>query len=262
MTEFWRSTALTHLEARRSCQENTCYRVHTHDALSIGVIDAGDSLLAGPLDGTIPLEAGDIVVIPAGQAHACNPDRSRWLHRMVHLDQSWGASLLPDPDHSPLFDGISVFRRPGLHALLTALTDAVFADPSEDRLAQLFRDALTGLEQAAPVYRVTAEVDPELLEELRPVLSRLLMEEVNPSLDELASSLDMTKFQLIRAVRRTTGLPPLAWRQNARIVRARHLLREGRSIADTANDMGFVDQSHFHRVFRAHVATSPGEYRR
>lgn len=95
MAEFWRSTALPHLEARRSCQENTCYRPHTHDSFSIGVIDAGTSVLTGPLDGTIRLEPGDVVVIPAGQVHACNPDAGRWLYQMVHMDQNWAVSLAP-----------------------------------------------------------------------------------------------------------------------------------------------------------------------
>ena len=49
--EFWRSTALPHVEARRSCQVNSCYRQHAHDAFSIGLIDEGTSILSGPIEG-------------------------------------------------------------------------------------------------------------------------------------------------------------------------------------------------------------------
>lgn len=104
MAEFWRSTALPHLEARRSCQENPCYRPHTHDSFSIGAIDAGTSVLTGPLDGKIRLEPGDVIVIPAGQVHACNPDHGRWLYQMIHTDQAWAASLTPGRETSGLFD--------------------------------------------------------------------------------------------------------------------------------------------------------------
>lgn len=41
MTEFWRSESLPHLQIRRSCGENSCYQIHTPNALSIGVIDEG-----------------------------------------------------------------------------------------------------------------------------------------------------------------------------------------------------------------------------
>lgn len=33
-TEFARSTTIPHVEARRSSQENSCYRPHTHDTFS------------------------------------------------------------------------------------------------------------------------------------------------------------------------------------------------------------------------------------
>lgn len=72
----------------------------------------------------------------------------------------------------------------------------------------------------------------------------------------------MDRFQLIREMKRATGLSPLAWRQNTRVLEARRRLRAGERIADTAHSLGFVDQSHFHRVFQAHVAASPGAYRR
>lgn len=108
---------------------------------------------------------------------------------------------------------------------------------------------------------VVGDTDMQLREQLRPVLDRLRNDESNPSLDELAALAGLTRYQLIRAVKRATGLAPLAWRQNARIAQARRMLRTGRPIADTAHELGFTDQSHFHRVFRAHVAASPGAYR-
>ncbi|ASR35840.1 AraC family transcriptional regulator [Prauserella marina] len=262
MTEFWRSTSVPGLEARRSCQERPCYRPHAHDAFSIGVIEEGTSVLTGQLDGPIGLEVGDVVVIPSGCVHACNPGEGRWLYQMTHLDQGWAASLAPRREAAHLFTGIRVLRQPGLRHRVGALNDAIFGEegrdpPLERRVAALFREFAA----ASPVHLVAVATDPELLALLRPVLHRLRFEESNPALAELAESVGLSTYQLIRAMRRATGLPPLAWRQNARVVTARRLLREGRPIAETAHALGFTDQSHFHRVFRAHVAASPGVYR-
>ncbi|MCQ9368653.1 helix-turn-helix domain-containing protein [Brevibacterium sp. 50QC2O2] len=44
---------------------------------------------------------------------------------------------------------------------------------------------------------------------------------------DLAALVGMDGYGLSRAVKRATGLSQLAWRQNARIVRARHMLDHG-----------------------------------
>lgn len=127
----------------------------------------------------------------------------------------------------------------------------------EDEFTRFFASA--GAVPAAD--RVRPQVDPELRARIEPVLRRLREDEASPRLDVLGDLVGMSTYQVVRAVKRATGLSPIAWRQNARVMRARQRLRDGDSIAETAHSLGFTDQSHFHRVFRAHVAASPGAYR-
>lgn len=264
VAEFWRSRALPHLEARRSCQENPCYRPHAHDAFSVGLIDEGRSVLSGCLDGTIRLQPGDVVVIPAGQVHACNPEHGAWRYQMVHMDQGWALALTGQEPCSALFVGISVFRRHDLRSRIVEMTDAIFADETRPRIEATVAALLHELEAVPPARLVVTDLTdaaPQLLTRLLPVMERLRLDESNPALSELAGLAGMSTFQLVRAMRRATGLSPLAWRQNARIAQARHLLRDGHPIAETAQVLGFADQSHFHRVFRSHVGATPGGYR-
>lgn len=261
MTEFVRSAALPHLEARRSCQENSCYRPHSHDAFSIGLIDEGTSVFTGPLGGVVRLEPGDVIVIAAHQVHQCNPDDGSWRYQMIHMDQAWAASLSTTGRAAALFSGVTVLRRRDLYLRASAWDELIFSGATAGCIESGFRELVDALGAAAPEYSVTGGTDRALLELLSPVLHRLREDEANPRLDELAQMVGLTKYQLVRAVKQATGLTPLAWRQNARIARARRLLRAGRPIADTAHELGFSDQSHFHRVFRAHVAAAPGAYR-
>ncbi|MCP2254742.1 AraC-type DNA-binding protein [Prauserella aidingensis] len=261
MGEFRRSTAVPHLEVRRSCRHDTCYRPHFHDTFSIGLIDRGSSVFTGSPAGTIRLQPGDVVVIPAGHVHACNPDDGPWRYRMAHMGQEWAVSLVSGGAADRLLSGIGVLRRDELHRRTAAAMQTVVADAEPARIEAEFAAALTELAAAAPEHLVPSGTDSALRTRLRPVMDRLRGDETNPPLDELARSVGMTRYGLVRAMRRATGLTPLAWRQNARIVRARYLLRAGLPIADTAQELGFTDQSHFHRVFRAHVAVSPGAYR-
>lgn len=279
MTEFARSTALSHIEARRSCREISCYRPHTHDALSIGAIDAGRTRLTGASGGAVFLEPGDVILIPAGRVHACNPDGGRWRYQMAHVDAGWAAGLGGPPSVTPPERGscqsgpdtrrqgvasstdIRVYRGSGSHDAASRWIDLVFADADAEELEQAFRALLARLDRCEAVITVPDARDLAARERLGPVLSRLRNEPGNPPLAALAAIAGIDRFQLVREVKRATGLPPLAWRQNERVLRARALLRGGASISDTAHALGFSDQSHLHRVFRAHVATSPGAYR-
>lgn len=259
--EFWRSRDLPHLEARRSCRENSCYRPHTHDALSIGLVDAGASVLTGRPGHVARLRPGDVVVVPAGHVHSCNPERGRWLYRMVHLDQAWALSHLPHGHGGALLHGIGVFRGGELHRRVRAWCDLLFTDPPAARVERSFVDLGHGLVAAVPVHHLPGGPRPALLTGLAPVLHRLRHDVRTPALADLAADAGLPVPQLSRTVARATGLTPVAWRQNVRVEAARRLLREGVAVADTAHELGFFDQSHFHKVFRAHVATTPGRYR-
>ena len=45
------------------------------------------------------------------------------------------------------------------------------------------------------------------------------------------------------------------------LARAREMLKHGLAASQVAFDLGFADQSHFQRVFKAHAGTTPGRYR-
>lgn len=80
------------------------------------------------------------------------------------------------------------------------------------------------------------------------------------SLNELAREGGLSRYHLLRAFRRWTGMTPHAWQLDLRIQQARRLLREGMPLAETALHLGFADQSHFQRAFKQRVAATPGEY--
>ncbi|MEJ6549697.1 AraC family transcriptional regulator [Corynebacterium sp. USCH3] len=263
--EFHRSTAIPSLELRRSCRENTCYRPHTHDVLSLGLIDEGTSVLTGALTGRVSLAPGDVVVIPPGHVHSCNPNTGRWQYQMTHLDAVWADDLTLAISGST---GVRVLRSPAVYGQLTNVNDAIAADrPAAElerecrQLAVMFGNAEREESVTVPTMRAPTDGHQALAERLQPVLHRLRYDDTTPAVDDLAELVGLSRYQLIRAVKQVTGLSPVAWRQNARILEARRMLRSGAAIADTASRLGFTDQSHFHRVFQAHVAATPGAYR-
>ena len=84
------------------------------------------------------------------------------------------------------------------------------------------------------------------------------------SLDELIGVTGMGRAQFIRRFRSTFGKPPHAYLIDYRIAVAKQRLKSERPIAfaQLALELGFSDQSHFHRHFRALTGASPAAFRR
>ena len=259
--EFWHDPRFPQIESRRSCRQNSCYRPHTHERFAVGLIDEGSSEFVGRSGAPVHLAAGDVVLIPAGHLHSCNPVGGTWTYQMMLFEPQWIRERAWP--HEASFEGaIQVHRDAGSHRLFSEANTVLYQGPEDlDNFEWLLRRAFSGLGTA----HVHEEEPPEtctLAQNLRPVLEVLAERPEDPRLDDLAAAIGMSRYQLIRAVRRATGLTPIAWRNNARILRARAMLRGGEPIASVVYTLGFADQSHFHRVFRAHVATTPGAYLR
>jgi AraC family transcriptional regulator len=85
----------------------------------------------------------------------------------------------------------------------------------------------------------------------------------DPSIADLARECALSSGYFSRAFRQTTGVTPHQWLTRRRIEQARQLLLgNGLGLADVALVCGFVDQSHFTRVFTKLEGDSPGRWRR
>ena len=79
----------------------------------------------------------------------------------------------------------------------------------------------------------------------------------------IATACGLSPSHFARAFRKSTGMPPHTWLNQARVERAMVLLRQrSQSLSAIAFELGFVDQSHFTRVFMRRVGLTPGAWRR
>ena len=200
--------------------------------------------------------AGSLVLVPAGCVHACNPlPDTLWSYQMLHLDARWLQA------HAPALDGdtATVLHCPLLYAQFCAMNALLFskAGAAEKDAALL---AFLGACASARADPLPSERKP-LPRQLAPVLATL-QARPSASLPQLAQAADLSPYQLIRAFRAATGMTPHAYQLNLSVNRARHRLHAGVALADIACELGFADQSHLQRVFKAHAGITPGRYRR
>lgn len=95
-------------------------------------------------------------------------------------------------------------------------------------------------------------------------LKRLLREwrGAAPSLTALSAMLSVSRFHLGRIFRDHEGITPYAYFEQLRLARARYLIHGGSTLSHAAHAVGFTDQSHLTRQFRASLAMTPGTYAR
>lgn len=85
----------------------------------------------------------------------------------------------------------------------------------------------------------------------------------DPSISEVADECGLSSSYFVRAFKQATGFPPHRWLTKQRVKRAKELLQDPeQELSEIAQLCGFVDQSHFTRVFSRSVGCSPGRWRR
>ena len=108
--------------------------------------------------------------------------------------------------------------------------------------------------------RVTGLV-PRILNRIRQKVEANLSADL--SLENLAEESGYSRAHFLRMFQAATGFTPHQYVLDLRLRRAQERLKQANSsIIDVAVSCGFSSQSHMTSVFRLHLETTPGEYRR
>jgi AraC-like DNA-binding protein len=205
-----------------------------------------------------------VIVINPGDAHdGRSGDGGFYSYRMMYVPvelmrafvEDSTARATGDPGFvAPLLDDPVLARRLG--AAWEALADGARTMAAETLLA----DALPRL-CGHSALRVTGDtrLDRGALERVRDYLHARVEDEVRVT--ELAQLASMSRFKLTRQFERAFGLPLHAYHLHLKLEEAKRRLRSRSPIARVAADLGFADQSHFHRRFKGAYGITPAAWR-
>lgn len=217
----------------------------THPGSLVNFVAAGDRLLTRVPRGNSGMDRLALLILPEAlkNLHDSHDLPSVELHSALMIDRPLPREILRG-----LADELSA---PNVYGRLYAetLTLALLID--------LYRH------QHAPrrVAPVKGGLAPWQLRRVEAMIHERLAEDL--SLAELAGVTDLSRSYFARAFRRSTGLPPHQYQLNARVERAKHLLRRSDlTLTEIGLDCGFKEQSQFIRAFRRLVGVSPGIWQR
>ena len=265
--ELWRSASQDGILLFKASFKKFAYQKHTHDEFAIGVIETGAQrfLHKGSLQTAVP---GSVITVNPDEVHDGEPlDGSGYRYRMCYLEpklvleilQSYGADasklgFFPQPvtrdSHlaGRILHCLRAFERPELSQLATQVQ---FAETIAGLFLRHTREARSEVGQKLPPPAVSKATE-------------FIFEHASQaiSLQDVAGSVNMSRYHFLRLFRNATGLPPHAFLVQRRVQLAREKIEAGYSLAQAALASGFADQSHLTRRFKAIYGLTPGQYRR
>ncbi|TAJ40726.1 MAG: AraC family transcriptional regulator [Reyranella sp.] len=263
-TQYWWDRHLSGLSLL--CADFTTheYPPHTHDALVVAVTERGGSVVKSR--GQVQdAQASTMFVFNPTEPHAGWMGWSeRWQYRAMYLTESaldrvadgLGIDAIPyfmrnlfgDPDliqaflamHRAIEEGRDVFHE---RELLIGSFGTLFLRHGSGGscIKRAPRDEVL-------VARVQARIEAEYASDLR--------------LEDLATSVGLTTFQLIGLFKRTVGLTPHAYLTQVRLNVACRYLRRAAAPAEVATAVGFYDQSALNKHFKRCYGITPLQFAR
>lgn len=223
-------------------------------------------ILVATLAGAGTLDTGSRqLTVGPGQVFVVPPGHSFWERSTGGCAWTWACirvALVPDsPVFAPARPEVLVFE-PGLAyvQLMTDLANVLFRrNPGFElvalaRLLELF--ALTNRRLDGHSEVNASSFVAKAMELMRTKLAQKL------AVAELAQACFMSKSAFAHRFKQEVGVSPLHWLTQERIRLAKHLLMDGRKLADVASLTGFQNPFHFSRVFTKAEGVPPGRFRK
>jgi AraC-like DNA-binding protein len=218
------------IERLHAANVTHAYPPHLHECDSIGILLHGEERIICS-DRMHVVRAGEAFVVAAEELHAGESLDAEYILLKVAADRALRTGVIED-------------------GVLTSMLFELLAGFEESSAG-----ALSRLVDALPAR---GQNDPTSMADVRDYMKSHSTAGV--SLGELTRVAHFSRFHLVRRFRRAIGVTPHEYQTQLRVAHARRLLRIGRSIADTAVGVGFVDQSHLSRHFKRIVGITPGDY--
>jgi AraC-like DNA-binding protein len=261
---FFRDPNLPYFELKSCDADQLAYKKHFHEEYSFGAVDQGLSHFwcEGQLTDIVP---GNLIWIPPYRLHACNPHQANhWKYRMLFFHPRWIEDLCAFAEKKELLNPLirrssERPRRDQVGAIITCLTGSASPLEKETVIWTALSDGLgLNVETVGCHHQVAKE--RLKLREIRGYLHDHFRERI--TLDELGQVSGLNKFYLVHLFKLAYQVPPHTYQTLLRVNFAKQELGKQRAIADVALEAGFYDQSHFSKVFKAHVGATPEQYQR
>lgn len=242
------------------------FKPHAHAEFVIGLIDEGVHSVWCRGEHHFATASTIVTMHPGDIHHGGAAEENGWVQRMIYVDETVMAEMTSDnfgrqPGSLPNFKQ-TFWAEPNLAEAFKDLHKVVHSSPltlARDSALQALLQIVLGHLSPSLVQESGFRRAPASMSAVRDYLHANANNDV--SLSELCGISGLGRRQTIDAFKRHFGLPPHAYHLILKVNSAKRLLIAGVSTAEVAATVGFADQSHLTRHFRAIVGATPGAYK-
>lgn len=236
-------------------------RSEVDSCMLIYTISGQGRMKAGNMDFT--LKKGSICLVDCNNPHYYHTDADHWAHFVLHFTgaaapvllsslMEKGAFLCEDRDYPYMLSNLERIVR-------------VYMAVSRNRdleINYLLTKIITDLTLLKS--KTTDRPDPKSEDAVRGAVSYMKENLQNPiRLDDIASSVHLSKYYFSHEFLLYTGYSPIDYLILLRIERAKILLRTtDYTIGEIADMVGYPNEQHFSKIFKARTGMAPGRYRK
>ncbi len=252
------------LELLKAQYLQTQFSKHVHEGYCIGVIEDGaQSFYRTDRQHIAP--KGDIILVNADEIHTgSSAVETGWGYRAIYPTPEMLSEIsfdfFKEKKAAPWFPN-AVIHDTGLAQQLCLLFDLLTQKNNTLLKESMYISTLALLMNRHAKAKYTPLEFSEARMKVQVIYDLMMSKpEKDYSLTELADMVGLSSWHLLRQFKKHFGLPPHAWLVQTRLIKAKKLLKNGESIANTAISLGFSDQSHFNRHFKKAMGLTPAQY--
>ncbi|RZK32101.1 MAG: AraC family transcriptional regulator [Hymenobacter sp.] len=257
--QLWYIPELPELELLTGRYSQHVFPWHFHDTYCISLQEQGSEEIVFAQQ-VLQVRSGMILVINPGEAHSnYNPAQLVWHYRSLYVPATLLQAVASWGNIKPHFPA-KLLDDPLLFQLLLRAHQQLELEGFSPQNQTLLEQGLATLVRryAQPALRINSPSTLTRLPEVLTLLEQQLSHKL--SITDLAAEAGLSRFHFMRMFAQATGLTPMAYVTQQRIVLAKRLLQAGATPVVAALETGFFDQSHFARYFKKFVGTTPGNY--
>lgn len=260
---FFKDDKMPYIESRYDTVSDACYIKHSHNTVSIGANEDGPTELTCK-DTICRLDLGALLLINPFEVHCCNPikKQARTYH-MMFLDPNWCYEIQKHIFNNEVKEFIpfkrTILASPKLYDEYIEVNKFLFSNSfyieKEERLI-MFLSKL--FEKECSFEESNIDNDNKEVEKIKNFIDENI--DANITLLEISNEVNINQYKIIRLFNKTVYLTPHAYLMNAKINRAKELIKDGLSLSEVCYSLNFFDQSHFTKCFKRVVAVTPKQY--
>ncbi len=261
IANIYKLNIFDNMELLSATYVNQKFPIHSHDTYCIGILEEGSQILSFSNNNFI-VPSNSVILINPNEAHANYAmDENGWKYKMMYVNSDvlkYVSSFYGKSKYANIRFEQYILQDDFTFGLIKSFFNLYKRNPLRDLEQELGRILTRLICDHATDIEEQEQMCQNSINDLKHLLNEKFATKIN--LDDISSTLGISKFKVIRAFKKSTGMTPFSYVIQKRVEMAKKLISQNMKLSQVALESGFYDQSHFSKYFKSYVGVTPISY--